>query len=350
VTRAEAAGADGAVDRAGALLALNRPADAVRLLESAVTAFPDHPAVWGQLAAALLAADDPGRALTAAGRCVALAPQDEWGRRLTSLALSRLGWHAEAVTAARSAVRLGPGQWPPRARLASALAGSPVAAPVELDEAWYVALDVVGQAPEEPEAHFVLGSVALARQDWAASGRAYRRVLALEPDHAAARSNLALAELQRAARSRRPGGITRAARGFADALATDPTMSVAAQNLAVAARVTLIRALWWPQVLGLLFLLGPVGTAVGTVLVVPFLAVRWLRVPRSLRRFYRGLPRTHPDLRGLLVVTAVSWLAALLVVPLFVWVDAVAAAVAALVAVAVPIATVRVLHHRRRRG
>jgi tetratricopeptide (TPR) repeat protein len=352
VTRADAAGAAGvaaALDRAAALLAVNRAADAVRLLETAVATYPDHSMVWGQLAAALLAADDADRALAAAGRCVALAPGDEWGQRLASLALSRLGWHAEAVAAARAAVRLGPGQWRPRARLASALADSPTATPVELDEAWYIARDVGGQEPDEPDVHFLLGRVALARQDWEPADAAFRRVLALQPDDAAARTNLTLVELHRAVRRRRPAGVAGVARGFAEALATDPTMTVAADNMTVAARVTVIQALWWPQSLGLLFLLGPWGTGIGTIVLVPYLAVGWMRLPRSLRRFYRRLPRTHPQLRGLLVVTAVSWLAALLVVPLFVYVDVGLATFAALVAVAVPVGTASTLRNRAHR-
>ncbi|TKK77138.1 hypothetical protein FDA94_38445, partial [Herbidospora galbida] len=79
------------------------------------------PRAWCGVAAARLRRDRPEEALEAARQAVDRDPHGEWGHRLASLALERLGRDSEAVASAQEAVRLAPGSWAARLRLAGAL-------------------------------------------------------------------------------------------------------------------------------------------------------------------------------------------------------------------------------------
>src|SRR5205085_871130 len=100
--------------------------------------------------------DDPGEALRASGRALQLEPEEEWAHRLASLALGRLGRHADAIAAARQATRLDPENWRAQVRLALALLGSGTAH----RQAWQVAGRAVELAPHEPEVHNTIGAMA----------------------------------------------------------------------------------------------------------------------------------------------------------------------------------------------
>jgi len=308
---------DEAVERAGMLLAAGRPEAAVSLLSAALAAHPGRPWLWGQLGAALLAADRMDAALAAASRCVRLAPDDEWGHRVTSAALSRLGRHAEAADAARTAVRLAPRCWQPHARLAQALCAAAAPAGGDLAEARDEAGRAVELAPEEPEAHRTVGLVALVRQDWTQADAAYREVLALRPDDAAARSDLAMVDLN-VHSARMVGRVGSAATGFSDALAVDPELAAATEGLAASAQVALIRCLSWPLLLGACHLVAlhpdvatqmVPGVTVAAVLVAAVHVLRWRALPGPVRSFAVRLPRTDSDVRSLLIVLVAGWLA-----------------------------------------
>ena len=90
-------------------------------------------------------------------------------------------------------VLLRPGEWPAqphRERLLQALADFEDSAPAEsAGQAWRAATD---HWPDEPLAWLGLGNAAHRLQDWNAAQAAYRRALELDPEHLAARLNLAL--------------------------------------------------------------------------------------------------------------------------------------------------------------
>ncbi|WP_174876180.1 hypothetical protein [Acrocarpospora corrugata] len=115
-------------------------------------------------------------------------PHGEWGHRLASLALERLGRDSEAVDAAQEAVRLAPGSWAARLRLAGALRR----VPGRWREAWAEAQKSVRYAPEEPGPHALSGDLALDRGDHRRAAAAYRAVLRRDRDHLGARVNLGL--------------------------------------------------------------------------------------------------------------------------------------------------------------
>ncbi|WP_242659552.1 hypothetical protein [Thermostaphylospora chromogena] len=153
---------------------------------------PEDPREWCVMAAKLLADDQPEAALAAADEAIKRDERIEWGHRLASLALERLGRDAEAVAAAERAVRLAPGSWAARLRLGSALRRTPG----RWREAWTQAAKAVHFAPEEPDAHVLAGDLALARGEHDRAARSYRAALDGAPDHLVARINLSLALLR----------------------------------------------------------------------------------------------------------------------------------------------------------
>src|SRR5882724_12347855 len=87
--------------RAAELTANGRGRKAVALLRPVAVAHPRSQEVWCRLAAAHLDRGDPGAALGAVKRALPLGGDPAWTHRLASRALSGLGRHSEAVSAAR---------------------------------------------------------------------------------------------------------------------------------------------------------------------------------------------------------------------------------------------------------
>ncbi|MGI5155690.1 hypothetical protein [Microbispora sp. CA-102843] len=154
----------------------------------------DHadPRAWCAVAVARLSRDQPEAALEAARQAIGRDPQDEWGHRLAGAALERLGRDTEAVAASREAVRLAPGSWAARLRLASALRRIPG----RWREAWAEARHAVRFAPDEPDPHVLCGDLALLRGDHGGAARAYGEALRRRRDHPAAWVNLGLTLLR----------------------------------------------------------------------------------------------------------------------------------------------------------
>ncbi|XVQ83754.1 hypothetical protein ACQP2K_33705 [Microbispora siamensis] len=150
------------------------------------------PRAWCAVAVARLSHDQPEAALEAARQAIGRDPQDEWGHRLAGAALERLGRDTEAVAAAREAVRLAPGSWAARLRLASALRRIPG----RWREAWAEARRAVRFAPDEPDPHVLCGDLALLRGDHDRAARAYGEALRRRRDHPAAWVNLGLTLLR----------------------------------------------------------------------------------------------------------------------------------------------------------
>lgn len=153
---------------------------------------PDGPREWCVTAVTLLGHDQPEAALDAARKAVDLDPGTDWGYRLASLSFERLGRDAEAVAAAEEAVRLAPGSWAARLRLGAALRR----VPGRWRESWAQAARAVRYAPEEPDAHVLVGDLALLRGEHKRAETAYRNALRRLEDHPGARINLGLTFLR----------------------------------------------------------------------------------------------------------------------------------------------------------
>ncbi|GAB1821603.1 hypothetical protein HerbRD11066_47670 [Herbidospora sp. RD11066] len=150
------------------------------------------PRAWCGVAAARLRRDQPEEALEAARQAVDRDPHGEWGHRLASLSLERLGRDSEAVASAQEAVRLAPGSWAARLRLAGALRRLPAR--------WREARDevrlAVRYAPEQPGPHALAGDLALVRGDHESAAASYRAALRRDPAQPGARVNLGLTFLR----------------------------------------------------------------------------------------------------------------------------------------------------------
>ncbi len=136
--------------------------------------------------------DQPEAALEAARQAVDRDPHGEWGHRLASLALERLGRDSEAVALAQDAVQLAPGSWAARLRLGAALRR----VPGRWRDAWAQAQKAVRFAPDEADPHVLAGDLALVRADHAHAARSYETALRRARDHPGARINLGLTLLR----------------------------------------------------------------------------------------------------------------------------------------------------------
>lgn len=236
------------------LIELERWREAAALATRLLAVEPDHPRLNGLLAQAQLGLDDPAGALEAGNRQVVADPDNEWGHRICSIALSRLGHQAEAARAATEAVRLAPFSWQTHAQLA-ATGGSQF-------YALEAARRAVELAPLEADAHFGLGAVLQARKDAEQARTAYLEALRLDPVHGPARNNLTLLNPSYRLGER--------ARGFSEALRHDPQSQTVRGNLEGLA-VRFMRRLYWSGLVTLVLALivgGVTGRPVSPASVV----------------------------------------------------------------------------------
>jgi len=283
---------DGAtLARVEAMISLGRHHDALTALAPIVAAEPDNCYALCLTAQAQLQLDQPWLARRAAEAAIAADPTAEWPVRLLSIALRETGDTARAVEAAGRSVRMEPNLWEPRAILAIAL--SEVAA--SRHRARRVAETAVGIAPNEPQAHFVVGLVADRAGRQGDAENAYRRALHLDPQHAAARNNLSVILSRR-------GDYIGAARGFTEAAVGHPRLAIARRNVdfvvvRLVQRVQLVvlgatfAAIAGPRIIGVnnhwvSFLAAFSGVAVVVAWVVGFRRA----TPRRLHRYLQTLP------------------------------------------------------------
>lgn len=287
-------GPDPTIVRIRTLIEAGRHEEARVKLESVLASEPGDGGLWCLYALCLCRLDRPAEALQAAGRAAALEPDEEWPHRLASIALCSLQDYPRAAEAARAAVRLEPGLWQTHAQLALAL--HEVKNVDAMNEAWQSADHAVSLAPDEAETHFVMGVVAQERGAVQVAESAYRRVLALDPAHAAAMNNLGLLQLKR-------GRLHEAAEGFTSSLRNDPNLGVARANVdAVGWRLmTIAYYIAFGGFWVLRFLVETSGpyeyllrAGMGVVLLGVWIIVglRMLgRLPSAARRYLARLPR-----------------------------------------------------------
>ncbi|MBX7264877.1 tetratricopeptide repeat protein [Micromonospora sp. Llam7] len=168
--------ADGYLERATLLAELGRYDEAVAELGFALALDPTAAAVSTMLARVQLAAGRPAEALAAAEAAVSAAPGQLPPLVARGLALGDLERHAEAARTADEILALGRDDGYAQRSAAAILAGSRNGQPA-LNAAWHG----VELAPEEPQAHLVLGLVAANMQMYDLAERAYREALRLDP-------------------------------------------------------------------------------------------------------------------------------------------------------------------------
>jgi len=176
------------VARAAALFERVDPAAAAAHLEPVLVADPESAAGWILLARIRLVLDEVDQALDAAGRAIALVPNDPRPLAIASRALTLLGRHEEAVTMAYRAVIVEPKNplWHDR------VAWSLLAADRQYADAEQAARTAAGLAPDEAHYYFTHGVTldALGHADQAR--QAFMISLRLEPENSVAQHRLAV--------------------------------------------------------------------------------------------------------------------------------------------------------------
>jgi tetratricopeptide (TPR) repeat protein len=164
------------------------PAQAVAALEPVLAADPTSVEGWNLMARLRLALDQNSAALEAAGRAIALLPEDPRALATASRALSLLGRHDEAVTMAYRAVIADPenAQW--HDRVAWAL----LSAERQFADAEQAARTAIGLDPDEAHYYFTHGMAldALGHADQAR--QALLTSLRMEPENPVAQHRLAV--------------------------------------------------------------------------------------------------------------------------------------------------------------
>ncbi len=287
------------LQRADALIDVNRPADALRIVLGVIATAPDNFRAYCLAARCHSMAGEHALMLAAADRAVFHGPNNEWGHRLRSMALRGLGRHMEAVAAATTAVRLAPLVWQPYINLAEALLKFPDPARRKL--AYEAARESVRLAPNVPSTHVTLGRVYASIGERAAALASYERALAIDPTDATAHTNLAILDLNR-------GRLTKAGQNLRAVAASNPGVSTYANNVGVAADRWYIRALDVGAVACFLELIAqfvaPVAyagyIAVGLLLsYLGLIAVQYARLSAPLRTLTRRNligPRRFPTI------------------------------------------------------
>ena len=170
---------------------VGRHGEAANAARQAVAADPESYRAMSTLALALLAAGAPADALDAATRAAGMRPTDGFPQRIRTQSLRALDRRRDALAAARSAVALEPESPDAQQLLAEILVVSNRQAARR--EALLAAEHAVALAPESPSAHASVGFVRIRTRKWAEAEVALRNALALDPEQAAARFNLAIA-------------------------------------------------------------------------------------------------------------------------------------------------------------
>jgi Flp pilus assembly protein TadD len=310
---------------AARLIDAGRAADAVPMLHDFLASHPDDAPSLSLLSVALLRSGKPADALYAADRAVAQAPDDalSWQRRC--LVLMELDRMSEAEVAARECLRLAPDDWHTHYTMARVL--RPMRG--KRQEAMRHAVRAVELAPDNADAHNLVGVIYRAMEDRVNAERAYRAALAIDPTHALARSNLALLGLGQG----NPGqDIDTVMAGLREAAANDPQQAVIHRNMVLVAVLAMARrgawlatidlgAAWWVSAVttGPHLVAGLLATAAMLVgwVVVTGLWLRGLRpylrslVPGMLARLLR-MSDARWSLIGVVVGTACAVVGALL--------------------------------------
>lgn len=179
------------LQRAQLLAELGRYDEAADELAYVLAQDPTHVPALTMLSRLHLAADRPAEALAAAESAVAAAPRLVEPLVARGLALADLRRYAESARTAETILMLGPddayAQRSAAAILAEARNGQSA-----LNAAWRG----VELAPQEPQAHLVLGLVAARLEQFDLAERAYREALRLDPGLAEARHDIGVLRLE----------------------------------------------------------------------------------------------------------------------------------------------------------
>lgn len=282
---------------------LGRLDDAEREARTALAGEPQDAALLAALAAVLLNAGRHAEGLAAADAATASSPEDERAHRLRGLLLSHMDRHHEAVQAGYLSVSLAPEEPVAATGYARVLQRAG-----RLADALAVAHRLVALAPDSADSHFLLADVASDLGDRRTARTAYRETLRLDPQHAAARHDLAVLD----ARSHRPA---RALAGLVDAGTMDPSMPQVLQTVTAVLWQLSWRLRMWLAVATVIAVFSGSGTEpswsariTAAAILLASAALAWLTVcdlPAGTRPVVRAALRTDGPLRFTWIATGV---------------------------------------------
>ncbi len=227
------------IARARSLLDLRRHDEASVLLRRVLADDPGQAVAWRLLARAQIGAQQAAEALRCARRACALDPTDAWAHHVRSHAATKLGRHEEAIEAARRTVALAPNSWQSHARLAEAIAHEGARRGVWA-QANAAAERAVELGPDEPDTHFLVGTIAA---QWGLLGcaeDAFQRTLALDPTHVGARFALAWLHMDQTKHDR-GSRLAQSAESIANVARADPRNQIVRGEFTNILRATMAR-------------------------------------------------------------------------------------------------------------
>ncbi|MER7466395.1 tetratricopeptide repeat protein [Streptomyces sp. NPDC097981] len=258
------------LQQAEALFDLERYEQAAALAAQHLAGDPDDATALVLLARCRHRLGDEQQALTAVEQALRVEPESVSAWLTHTHVLLALKEYEQAEVSARRAVELAPQYWASHYTLGTVLDRSVLYRPVlgrsVLDRpvrdrgvlhrpvrdraarverkraACESARTAVALAPEESDAHFLLGLTAHRTGNHRVARQAYETALRLNPDSSAAHNNLSLLHLRR--QWLRPGSWTRAAEGFVQSAALDLNDRQARFNLETMAWGTVSGARW----------------------------------------------------------------------------------------------------------
>lgn len=285
------------VRQAAALVQLS-PASAMRLLAPYLAGEPDDWFALCLAAQALIALEQPERALELSRRAAQLNPTDDWPVRLQTIAHRNLGHHADATELARRSVLIQPANW----QTHYLVANTDLWADAVTQHSMAAAERARELAPDDPSTHNLVGQVALALGKSRLAVRSLEQALRLDPENSIARHELARAHLRRFR-------LGKSVTGFLAVGRMDPTIPQTRINLHNIA-IRTVQLLHYAMLLALLLSPFSAQASAGLVLLIVLGALVWARYRGgpALLRFAASIPRRDPLLvvwAGLLLLAGV---------------------------------------------
>ncbi|MDQ3713801.1 MAG: tetratricopeptide repeat protein [Acidobacteriota bacterium] len=220
------------------LAEIERWREAVPLLIKVIAKNPQHFHANCLLSLCHYNLKDFQKGLEYAERAIAAEPEEEWGHRLRSVALTEQGRKKEALKSAEEAVRLEPSETSALQTLIYALLNCG-----KNKRAEEIALKMRDFFPEMEMTFFALGNVYLQNGNSYEAERCFREALRLNPNSADARNNLGVALLRHSQAAEnslfKPNNLSilntvgedEIQQHFTEAVKLEPTNEAAAENL-----------------------------------------------------------------------------------------------------------------------
>ncbi len=213
------------INRAEALLELNRASDAIPILLKILASDPQNFYATCSLSRCYYDLTDYEKALEFAEKAITISPDNEWGHRLRSLTLGELNRKKEALKSALASVKLAPDD--PSALLC--LVNAQVEC-TKLDEAKETAKKLLEISPDTEESQITAGNVHLSLREYYLAEKHFREALRINPTSYYARNNLGVVNLKRNIEDEY-GDYT--IDDFAEAVRLDPSNEIAIENLRI---------------------------------------------------------------------------------------------------------------------